>query len=177
MITITEALAEIKTIEKRIASKQEFVGQYLARQDNIKDPLEKDGGSATVLTREVQAIGDLEKRIVELRRGIQVANDKTQITLEGDTKAISDWLIWRREVAPVRKEFYNKLRKTLINYREVARKQGLNILGPNATAEKPSDIIVNLNEKDINQESERLENILGQLDGQLSLKNATVTIG
>lgn len=53
-ITITEALAEIKTIGKRIDSKKQFVTSHLARQDGVKDPLEKDGGSAELLKRERQ---------------------------------------------------------------------------------------------------------------------------
>ena len=82
-ITITEALAEIKTIGKRIASKQAFIGQYLARQDGVRDPLEKDGGSAEVIKRERQAIGDLETRIITLRQGIQHANDETKVSVVG----------------------------------------------------------------------------------------------
>lgn len=44
-LTITEALAEIKTVGKRVEKKREFIKAFLARQDGVKDPLEKDGGS------------------------------------------------------------------------------------------------------------------------------------
>ena len=175
-ITITEALSEIKTVSKRIASKREFIGQFLSRPDGLRDPLEKEGGSVEVLQKELQAIGDLEKRIVELRRGIQKANEANSITLEGETKTIADWLHWRRDVAPAKDNFLNGLRRSLQQIRDQSRRNGNVLVNPGAQAEKPTDMIVNINEKDLAAESEKLNSILGQLDGQLSLKNATVTI-
>ena len=44
MITITEALAEVKTIEKRVTKKQDFVASHVLRQEMIKDPLAEQGG-------------------------------------------------------------------------------------------------------------------------------------
>lgn len=41
---ITEALAELKTLNKRVEKKKEYVKAYLYRQEGLKDPLEKDGG-------------------------------------------------------------------------------------------------------------------------------------
>jgi len=46
-----------------------------------------------------------------------------------------------------------------------------------ATAEtKPNDVVVNIDERALGSELESIEDILGQLDGQLSLKNATVFV-
>ncbi len=53
-ITITEALAEGTTIEKRIAKKRQFVRDYLFRQEQLRDPL--DGGSNIAISRELQSI-------------------------------------------------------------------------------------------------------------------------
>lgn len=175
-ITITEALAEIKTVQKRVEKKQEFIGSFLARQDGIKDPLEKDGGSFQAVARERQAIGDLEKRVIAIRRGIQRANEATDITINAISRTIADWLVWRREIAPGQRAFLAKLRATLNGVRDQARKQGSGIIAPGAQADKPSDFIVNINEQELAAEIETLEDTLGQLDGQLSLKNATVPI-
>ncbi len=174
-MTITEALAEIKTIDKRIRSKQEFIRNYIMRMDNVKDPLEKDGGSFKVLEEEMQAIGDLEKRIVELRRGIQSANEKTKVSLEGLEMSIADWLIWRREVLPGRRMFLNALRSTMSNNREAVRRNSWGVKEADKTS--PPDIVVNIDEKALMSELEKLGKIEGDLDGQLSLKNATVMIG
>jgi hypothetical protein len=175
-ITITEALAEIKTVQKRIASKREFVAAFLSRQDGIKDPLEKDGGSFQAIARERQAIGDLEGRIVAIRRGIQRVNDSTPITINGVSRSIADWLVWRRDVAPGHQQFLAAMRAKLNSTRDQARKQGVNMIAATAVAEKPQDFVVNINEQDLAKEIEDLEDTLGQLDGQLSLKNATVAI-
>lgn len=175
-MTITEALAEIKTLLKRIQSKRQFIQDYLFRMENVKDPLEKDGGSVVAITREVQAIHDLEARIVELRRNIQKANEATKVTIEGEERSIADWITWRREVAPAHQNFLHKLRTALNAVREQARRQGSSVYGPASQAEKPSDVVVNINEQQLAKDAERLESVLGQLDGQLSLKNATIMV-
>lgn len=69
-LTLTEALAELKTIDKRIVTKQNNILTYAARQDLIKDPLEKDGGSVKFVKEEKQGMNDLETRKVAIRRAI-----------------------------------------------------------------------------------------------------------
>lgn len=175
-ITITEALAEIKTIDKRIKAKREYVGGFLARQEGIKDPLEKDGGCFQMIARERQAIGDLERRIIALRRGIQLANDQTEVSISGTSRSISDWLSWKRDVMPGQKNFLAAVRSKLTNIRDTAKRQGATIITPGATATALTDYVININEQELAAEIEDMENILGTLDGQLSLKNATVPI-
>lgn len=176
-ITITEALAEIKTIGKRLDKKRQNVLLYLARQEGIKDPLEKEGGSAAFVAAERQSIADLGSRIVELRRGIQKANEATSVTLGGKTRTIADWLIWRRDVAASEGSFLAQIRQQLNAVRDQARKNGSGVVASSAEANTPADFVVNVNEQDLASQIEAHEEILGQLDGQLSLKNATTTIG
>ncbi len=127
-ITITEALAEIKTIQKRIESKKHFIIGFLCRPDGLKDPFEKNGGSFQAIARERQAIADLEARVVEIRRGIQTANEMATLVIEGEAKTIASWLVWRREVAPGQKEFLNKLRNDLSLIRQRVRAEGKNVV-------------------------------------------------
>jgi len=175
-LTITEALAEIKTISKRITTKKNFVLTYIARADGFKDPLHGDGGSFEALRRERQAIDDLEQRLVALRRGIQKANDATMVTLEGIEMSIADWLVWRRDVLPTRKDYLNEIRQKLSATRDQAKRSGQNLVTQGQQAVTPSDVIININEQDLAKDIEMLVNIEGQLDGQLSLKNATTQI-
>lgn len=174
-MTITEALAEIKTILKRIQSKREFIETYQLRLDSLKDPLEKDGGSAKAVAEATQAVSDLENRIVALRAAIADANTSNTILLEGVEKPIADWLIWRREIAPGQERFL----QTLTGRLAAARQQ---IIGKNYSwgketpQDKQADIIVNIDETKLNKDKEKIKNILGQLDGQLSLKNATILL-
>src|SRR5579871_6226322 len=124
-LTITEALAEIKTIGKRMEKKREGVLPYLARQDGIRDPFEKEGGSLSYIAAERQGLRDLGSRIVALREGIQRANDTTTITISGQTRTISQWLTWRREIAPGERDFLSKLRQHINQVREQAKRQGV----------------------------------------------------
>jgi len=180
MPTITEALAEIKTIGKRIAKKRESIGAYIARQDNLKDPLGAEGGSVEFIKRERQAIKDLEERVVELRAKIASANARTMIAVNGDSRSVADWLTYRREVAPGQQSFLNGLRGGLENLRKQVAAKGFGIVSATATVNtsevKPTDVWVNISEKDLAEEIEHLETVLGSLDGQLSLTNATTAI-
>lgn len=175
-LTITEALAEIKTIGKRVEKKRESLMGYLARQDGVRDPLEKDGGSAAFITAERQAIGDLTARVIALRRGIQKANDTTTVTVGDRSRSISEWLTWRRDVAPGERGFLAALRNGVNQVRAQAQKSGASVVQPGGVAERPTDLVVNISEQDLAKQIEALEETLGTLDGQLSLKNATVII-
>ena len=173
--TITEALAELKIIGKRIEKKREFILTYLIRQEIFKDPLEKDGGTASAIQRELQSVHDLEERAVSIRRGIQQANESTTITVGKQTRSISDWLVWRREIAPKQQQFLTSVRGQIDLARREAAQKGRSP-SANPTETKSNDLVVNINEQDLTREIESLEEILGTLDGQLSLKNATVLI-
>lgn len=173
-ITITEALAEIPTIEKRIEKKQEFIMNYLYRQSSIRDPHEKEGGSVEMIAREMQAISDLQKRLINIRSSIQKVNAKTKVTVLDQTRSITDWLTWRREVAPQEQRFLQDLMYSITNVRQKAMNQGVSVTDKDAGFS--SDYIVNVNERELAEKIENLENVLGILDGQLSLKNATITL-
>ena len=173
-ITITEALAEIPTIEKRISKKQEFILNYLYRQSVVRDPHDKDGGSSVLVGREQQAIKDLQNRIIAIRSAIQKANSETDITIGSETHTIVDWLTWRREVAPKQQAFFQQLNAKLNSMRQQALKQGVNVSDKDAGYS--GDFVVNINERDLADKIENLETMLGTLDGQLSLKNATIVV-
>lgn len=176
-LTITEALAELKTLEKRIQKKREFVNSFLYRQEQFKDPLEKQGGSYKSVEAERQAITDLENNIIAIRAAIQVVNSETTLTIEDTTRSITGWLIWRRDVAPKQQEFLRSLRSNIDAVRKKALSIGASMVTASASeAANTNDVIVNLDERDLAASAETLENVLGVLDGQLSLKNATVTI-
>lgn len=172
-ITITEALAEVPTISKRITKKQQFVLDYLARQNGARDPHEKDGGSVALIQRELQGIADLEQRLINIRSGIARSNAVTTITVGSTTRSITDWLTWRREVAEGQRSRLNGMASALRQLRAEAQKKGVKV---GETAEGFNDWVINVNEKDLSEQIETLETTLGALDGQLSLKNATVTI-
>lgn len=179
-ITITEGLAEIKTIGKRIETKDTQLQGYLYRDARLKDPMEKtEGGSEAFVKSERQAIGDLQKRIVELRTSIQEANMKTRLDLNGDSMTVYEWLIWRREIAPLQKARLDMIWRVLQSARAQAQKAGFGIVAAAAAVQgnaEPKDVIVNVDEKAVAVEREQLEKTLGDLDGRLSLINATTMI-
>lgn len=176
-MTITEALAEIKTIGKRLEKKKLFVQGYLWRQEGLKDPLAKEhGDSQTAIKSERQAVRDLQKRIIQIRTAIQKANTDTILTVADTTQTMAEWLIWKREVAPDHQQFLRDISNRLQQMRTDVQRKGLSVVNTSDLAKSPQDMIVNIDEHELAQEIEKLEEVLGNLDGQLSLKNATVMV-
>ena len=148
-LTITEALAEIKTITKRLDKKRQSITPFLARQDGLKDPLEKDGGSVKFIAEERQSILDLETRIITLRSGIAKANAETSITIGKTTRTIADWLIWRREVSADQGKFLAFLNAQIAAIRSKAKQAGSMVVPSGTSPEQPADWIINISEPDL----------------------------
>lgn len=174
-LTITEALAELKTLVKRLDKKFNFVAQNLARPRAMLDPNEKAGGTPALVAAELQGIHDLEERRIRLRTAINRANATTSITVSGQTRTIEEWLTWRKDVLAGQRTRAAHLQDTINKIRKQAQQQGFAM----ATASGDgalTDVIVHVDEIAIQKTIEQLEEIAGTLDGQLSLKNATVVI-
>lgn len=174
-ITITEALAELKTLNARIGKKRENVKRYFVRDGSLKDPLATEGGSQGYVARERQGIADLEKRIVAIRGAIARENARVVLILRGVEMSVADWLTWRREISNGQKQFLNELIFTLNAIRQPTRGQVPKKLATEDEA-KAGDVVVAIPEQQVAKESEELEELLGSLDGKLSLLNATTVI-
>jgi len=174
MTTITEGLAELKTIDKRIEKKIAFIANHAMREARVKDPLEKDGGSTKILTAELQAIHDLEERKVEIRTAIQQKNLEVQLSIGSEKRSVAQWLHWRRDVSQSRKQYLNALLTGINTNREMARSKKKNV--KTEETDSAEDVILHLDELSLAKQSEGMETILGELDGKLSLINATTQI-
>ena len=166
----------MKTLEARKQKKREFVMSHLIRAEAIRDPLEKQGGCVESVKRERQALKDLEERQIAIRSAIQKANHATSITVEGQTRTIQEWLTWRKEVATGQKNFLAGLANGLKNYRAEQQKKGVVVVSASVGGAPENAMIVSIDEGELGAELEKMELVLGTLDGQLSLKNATITI-
>lgn len=174
-MTITEGLAEIKTIDARLAKKHESVQRHLVRNAGFADPLENDGGSKEFVRRERQAINDLETRVVKIRTAIQESNLRCTVVVAEETRSVAEWLNWRREVSANQKYFLAMLAKVIEQARTAATKAGGSVKEDGAQV-KAGDIVVAISEVDLAGEIEHIETVLGELDGRLSLFNATTSI-
>ncbi len=174
-MSITEALAEIKTIDKRLYTKRQFVYQYLARQMGMKDPL-GESGSAQSIREYRQSINDLEERIIKIRRAISKANDVVELTVCGTMRTISEWLVWRREVSEGQLDFLKRMQSGVNQLRDKSTRSGYGVVANEADAKSAEDIVVNVDEKELAEEIEGIDEVLGTLDGLLSHKNAIMTV-
>lgn len=176
-MTITEALAEIKLIDNKISSQRKGMEQYLVRQERFKDPMHESGGSRKYVRETQQSIEDLFERKVIIRRAIQNENTKTTLQVNSQTRTVSDWLVWRREVAPTQQNVYREWREKIQTVRKEASRNDATVhVGDTPTNVKPNDIYVNLDEKAVVSRETEIGEILSVLDGKLSLTNATTYV-
>lgn len=175
-LTIIEALQELKTIDKRIEKKHEAVLAYLFHQEGVKDPHEKAGGSAKFIKEALQSIDDLVLRRMRIRNAINVANQQHTITIDGDTYSVAEWLIYKRELHEGWKARLRAMLQAIRQQRDVARKNGLSVLEPGQDSDNPKNYILNADEPALYAAFEAGEVAFSQLDGKLSLANATIVI-
>lgn len=172
-MTITEALAELKTLGARLEKNAEYVKSYIVRDERIRDPFDRAGSSsAAEIAAKRQASNDLRERWVKIRSAIHKRNQSQTLEIEGVTRSLADWIVWRREISHNLKVELDALANA-INGARARLRQGN---AAQKEGEAPVNMIVNLDEAALFAERERVEKILGQLDGQLSLKNATTLI-
>jgi hypothetical protein len=167
-LNISEAINQIEVIDRLVARKQQLIDAYLLREAAVRDPLERDGGTAGVLAREYRSIQALLGRKVRIRRAVQAANEQATITHGDTTRSVADWLVWKREVVARRSRFLGQMRHRI--------EQGRRSVSRKGAAPGRADLIVHVNEKDLSGEVESLEELRGYLAGQLALKNATVLV-
>lgn len=174
--TITEALASLHTIDKRLQKKLEFLGMNLMRPENLRDPFDKDGMTqAQAVSRELQSFLDLCDQELKVRSSIRESNNITQVTVNGHTRTVSDWIVWKRETAPRLQRLYGSMVNEIGRFRKEAQSKGRRLTQAGDEV-KDQDILVNVSEIDLAKWVEDLEITLGELDGKLSLVNATTTV-
>lgn len=174
-MTITEALSEIKLIEKKVEKKKEAIISAVSRIEHLADPYAPYGGSQEFCKRENQAIHDLWGRLIKFREAIAKANIEQTITVEGITKTISQWLAWKREVQEQSLSYFQEIKN---NISTVMRQVETQPKFYKTESGEPSmvKVVFNVELSDINKQIENIVTIKEKLDGQLSLKNATVVV-
>lgn len=175
-MSITEALAEIKLIDKKIDKKNGTIEAHLYRFEHIKDPFEaEEGGSAGMVAREFQSIGDHYARLVRIRAAIAKANLETALTVEGETRSIYAWLVWKREVFLRAKNTYERAISSVLAQMKTTSERPMT--HKNDAGEQ---ILVrttyHVKTKELGLVVEKMLTISERLDGLLSLKNATIQI-
>jgi len=182
-LTVTEALAEIRTIKKRLPKLRESVGKFVVQIAQARDPhRDLDGGSAEYVRRERQRISDLERRYLELRLAIQRSNLSTEIGFltssgVGYSSSVAEALLWKNDLVEGQKTFLAGLAKIVEFGRTKAKSGGgRTVAADQADEAGDADVLVHLDEAELLEEIDRVEEILGLIDGKVTLLNSTTTI-
>jgi hypothetical protein len=174
-ITITEALSEINLIKKKIQAKQSKIQGMLTQVEHLPDPWAQLGGAQIVIKQEYQSICDLQYRLQLLRTGISAVNLQNEITIGQFIKTIHNWLIWKREIYKSHEQFIRVVNSAVKSYIDQASKS------PQVYKDDTGNVQlvktkVNIEYPEWQRYEQELMEINEKLDGQLSLKNATILI-
>lgn len=174
-LTITEALSEVNLVKKKLEHKKKNALTLLTKPDHLPDVYAAQGGSAAFLKSETQSIDDLYRRLIRIRSAISKANIENDITLGGRTLSIHDWLTWKREVSKDETSFINTVvSMTKAQIEEVGKNPRVfedaegkkQLLKVQSNVDYPAFI----------KKQEEMAVLFEQLDGKLSLKNATIVV-
>lgn len=174
--TITEALSEINLIDKKLKKKRAEARNALFRYEELPDPYESEGGMKAYFNRVNQSIEDLEMNLQKIRSAIHKKNLDTKVKILHLEKSIDEWLTWKRDVYSSKAKFLQELEGCLkAEYDEV--KANPKIFKKKEGEEfKIANLVSSKDLAEIERELAELIEINEKLDGQLSLKNATVVI-
>lgn len=174
-ITITEALSEINLIKKKIEGKKTEILNNLAKVAHVPDPYANQGGGFAANKAQLQSIKDLNSRLTRIRGAISGANIANTISIMGETKTINDWLTWKREISVIDSKFLMDLcTKSKANMDHWAKQP--QVYKDDSGTTHLVKYESNIDYVEVLKESERTSEIFEKLDGQLSLKNATIVI-
>ena len=174
-MTITEALSEINLVKKKIETKKKTVLSLLVKAEHQKDIYESEGGAPKFVAKELQSIEDLQIRLMKIRGTISAANIENFITVGERKHSIHDWLTWKREISKDETAFLNNM--------VTMTKQNLDQFTKNPQCYEDKDgkkqlvvIQSNVDLPALTRKQEQLSELFEKLDGQLSLKNATIVV-
>ena len=171
---ITEAMAEIKLANKKIQSSMDFVVRNIRREDWRLDPFAKEGTTQEAMVKaELQSARDNMQRVVQLKHAINEANRINRLEVAGISMTIAEWLIYRRDVLPLAQRNVTHLANLLAN---VNREVPVSRWAGQATERDTTNWIINVSDKELIDEIQKLNTIEERLDGALSLANATIDI-
>jgi len=176
--TISEAMAELKLIDKKVQKKIEFIKSNCVSYDHVADPYKPEGGRTQIIKQEEQAIKDLLERYESIREKIMEANLLNKVVISNITKSIYGWLIWRKEIKTKQTELYGMYTevegkiKQLVTQPQLVKKEDKdgNVAGELMKATS------NIKLDEYRKELEKISDTFETLDGVLSLKNATIFI-
>jgi hypothetical protein len=174
-LTITEALSELNLIKKKVDNKRKVVAGSLLKAKHEKDAYESVGGIKQFITNELQSIDDLDSRYLKIKGSIAKANIDNSITVNGFTKTIHDWLNWKRDLSDIQKKFVFNLYSFPKGELERLSKQP-QVYKDEKQEARLVEFESNIDYPSFLKKSEELNDTFDRLDGQLSLKNATIVI-
>ena len=173
-MTITEALAELRLIDKKMEKARQIANANVSRMSHVEDPHKE--GSHVLVSRELQSIRDLGVRRVRIREAISQANLKIKIKIGKLDQSLSSWLTWKREVAIPEQNTIQGIADRA--QKAFAQAQSNPQLYRENKDDEPqlAKLVLNVDIADLNAEALEIEETLGVLDGKMTLMNSTTVI-
>ena len=163
---LIEAMKELKLIVAKISRNREETIKYSSGLSNEKPVFETEKAQSEYVARLIQSTEDLVKRYLDLKSAIEYTNLKTKVTIHGETRSISEWLVYKRNLAGIRHHAYQAANDSVA----LGRKS------KDAAALKDVQIVRYYDEAVMNAKLRNLIEILGSLDGTLEVINATTEL-
>ena len=170
--TITEALAEIKLIDAKVAKKQSVVfdrNNLMYLEQVIRKPV-------VSITEEIQSIEALLDNREKIRAAIMASNVVTRVEIGGIEKTIYGWLCFKKETGAALSNTYQQINAAVSSLKEEIQRRPSFYKDDKTGENRLVKAVFTIDDKALLKKAEDTAALLEKIDGVLSLKNATTVI-
>lgn len=166
---IIEALKELPLIEKKVTKNAALIEKYASEVDNGSPTLllEEASEHRKEVTALLQSTNDLVDRAGKIRRALAMTNANTDVTIEGVTKSITEWIAFREQG--------HRLKRRALDALNDSRATSVMNSTP-FDPEKGIRVMRFYDEREKNEAIQKIDDIQGQLDARLEIVNATTDL-
>lgn len=172
-MTITEALKEIKFLEKKINDKAQKLRAACCEMDYSGQPFTygDESEQRAVVNGLQQSIVDMTNEIERLSISVNKTNLETNVSVNGKERSIASWILRRRKLCSLEVRAWNSLTDNGLKpqAQSIKNENGESV----AVVTNPKKFY---DEKKKNEVIESLENEANEIDGKLEVVNATTTL-
>jgi hypothetical protein len=165
---IIEALKELPLIEKKIRSNQSKIQQYASYATHVGPEFVDADQQKREVDSLVQSNKDLLSRWLNIRRVLNLTNATVQVTIEGKTLSITEWIAFRNTGGNLLISTYSSLNTSTSDNHFRIRQAEV----------KDGDVGIRrmYDEKKKNEAISEVEDILDKVDSSLEMVNATTDL-
>lgn len=166
---IIEALKELPLIEKKVKKNNEKIREYSSFGSHVGPAFDTQEQQNKEVDSLIQSNKDLIYRYMKIKHSLNLTNLKTDVTINGQTCTIADWIIWKQKTGQMFLSTYANLSTSIgeshIRIHQANLQDGIQI-----------GIVKCYSETFKNTNIDSIQDTIDKIDAALEMVNATTDL-